>query len=98
MGKSTNSSVVERRSQVITISEGAEDFVHVPVEMGYVFNENLSNVTGDDPECITWSDANARTLVIRILANYRGRAVLHLVFVAIDGGPTKIIDIYIEVV
>lgn len=98
VGKSTNSSVVERRSQVITISEGADDYVHVPVELGYVFNKNLSYVTGDDPECITWDDANARTLVIRILANYRGTAVLHLVFVAIDGGPTIIIDIYVEVV
>lgn len=96
--ESTNSSVVERSSQVVTIMDGAEDYIPVPIEEGYVFSPRDTYVAGDDPGCISWSDANARSLVVRIIANYKGRAILRLVFVSIDEGPTKIIDIYVEVV
>lgn len=88
---STDITVISR-----DMSEGQEIFVTIPVDEGYRYNRDGTTVTEYEGGHIEWDDG-LRSFVIRITAISRGRVVLRLVLIAIDGYSTKTIDIVINI-
>ena len=80
----------------VVMQENETRDVPIPVDIGYQYNRDLTDIEEYDGGSIVWDDG-ARSFVIRITAVSRGRVVLRLVLVAIDGYSTKYVDIVIEI-
>ena len=80
----------------LEMSEGEETSVTIPIDEGYQYNPDGTIATEYDGGRIEWDDG-LRSFVIRITAISKGRVVLRLVLIAIDGFSTKTIDIVINI-
>ena len=95
--KTINLSTSDNTTTIPIVLRVGEDMnVTISEDAGYRYNPNLTDVEEYDGGSIVWDDG-ARSFVIRITAVSRGRVVLRLVLVAIDGYSTKYVDIVIEI-
>ena len=98
--KTVSRSTIERYEDPITIifnNNGSQVITPVDVEgpMGYRYDDCII----EEGSCIEEYNGNMRDLIVRIIARYRGRTILKLRFVALEGGSnTIIINIEVNVI
>lgn len=83
-------------SMTVDMLRGDVRDLTIPIDVGYRTDGRIE-VVGGDSGCVTWNNLT-RSLVIRLVAQYRGYVILRIKLFAIDApGINKTIDIIVNV-
>lgn len=86
-------SVAEERTIPLVMKPNQIETVPIPLQEGYKLEDFTASI---EDSCVEY-ETNARSLYIKITARRNGTAIFRFVLVAIDGGPTIVININVNV-